>query len=154
MKQPEPTPQEKDIKLTIIGILSVAKINEQATKTKHKILVSNTCVFCLVSFFRTVGIKSTATADAEVKTTASSVDIDAESKSIIIIDKRITPSVPFPSTSISKVGITASIPPSGSFPPRTKREVEPTKYAPQPIITQNIVETIVPRLIALLSLMA
>ena len=154
IKQPETTPQEKDIKLTMIGIFNVAKINEHATKQKHKILVRVTCFLGLISFFITDGIKSTATADAEVKTTASKVDIEAESKSTIIIDSKIMPRVPFPKTCVSIVGIIESIPPSGSCPPKIKREVEPIKYAPQPITKQKIVETIVPLLIAVVSLIA
>jgi len=56
----------------------VAKMNEQATNARQRSLVRSICVSGLVYFFLTVGIRSTATADAEVRTTASSVDIDAE----------------------------------------------------------------------------
>ena len=40
IKQPDTIPHEKDIRLTIIGIFMVAKINEQATKARQSILVS------------------------------------------------------------------------------------------------------------------
>ena len=43
MKHPETIPQEKDIRLTIIGMLRVAKMNEQATNTKQRILVNSIC---------------------------------------------------------------------------------------------------------------
>ena len=114
MKQPETTPQENDIRLTIIGMLRVAKKKEQATKARQSSLVRSICVSGFVAFFLTAGIRSTATADADVSTTASRVDIDAESRRIIITASRIMPSVPPPSTSISIAGITESIPPAGS----------------------------------------
>ena len=89
-------------------------------KARQRILVSNICLLLGISFLLAAGIKSTATADAEVRTTASNVDIDAERRSIIMMARSITPNVPPPRTSISKVGITASIPPSGSVPPRIR----------------------------------
>ena len=154
IKQPETTPQEKDIRLTIIGIFCVAKMNEQATNAKQRILVKSICVSGFVSFFLTAGIRSTATADAEDNTTASRVDIDAERRRIMITAKRMIPAVPPPKTSINTAGITASTPPSGRTPPRMSLDVEPIRYAPQPIIMQNIVEIIVPRLIAAVSFIA
>ena len=154
IKHPETTPQEKDIRLTIIGIFCVAKINEQATNTRQRSLVKSICVSGFVSFFLTVGIRSTATADADVKTTASRVDIDAERRRVIITAKRIIPNVPPPKTSIKTAGIIESIPPSGSTPPKISLEVEPIRYAPQPMTTQKIVEIIVPRLIAAVSFTA
>lgn len=114
IKQPETTPQEKDIRLTIIGMFNVAKINEQATNVRQSILVSNICFLGSISFFLKAGIRSTATAEADVSTTASRVDIDAESKSIIIIARRINPKVPLDKTFINRAGMTESIPPSGS----------------------------------------
>ena len=39
IKQPETTPHEKDMRLTIIGIFCVAKINEQATNARQRSLV-------------------------------------------------------------------------------------------------------------------
>ena len=39
MKQPETRPQEKDIRLTMIGIFLVAKMKEHATNTRQRILV-------------------------------------------------------------------------------------------------------------------
>ena len=39
IKQPETIPQENDIRLTIIGMFCVAKMNEQATKARQRILV-------------------------------------------------------------------------------------------------------------------
>ena len=60
------------------------------------------------------GIRSTATAEAEVRTTASRVDMEAESRRIIMMAKRIIPKVPLPKTSISTEGIMESMPPSGS----------------------------------------
>ena len=144
MKQPETIPQEKDIRLTMIGIFCVAKIKEQATNARQRIRVRDICFFAGISFLLTAGIMSTATAEAEVKTTASRVDIDAESNKIIMIAKRIMPSVPFPRTSISTAGIMASIPPSGSVPLSIKRDVLPIKYAPHPITIQNLVEMMIP----------
>ena len=100
----------------------------------------------MIAFLLTAGIRSTATAEADVRTIASSVDIDAESKRIIITAKRIIPSVPPPSTSIKTAGITESIPPSGSLPPRMSLEAEPIRYAPQPITVQKMVEIMVDKL--------
>lgn len=154
IKHPETIPQENDIRLTIIGMFCVANINEQATKARHSILVRVICFFGEISFLLTAGIKSTATADADVSTTASSVDIDAERSNIIIIASKIIPNVPLPRTFIKSVGITASIPPSGNTPPRISLDVLPIKYAPQPITRQKIVEIIVPLFIAALSLIA
>ena len=79
---------------------------------------------------------------------------EAERSRIIITARRIMPSVPFPSTSISTVGMIESIPPAGSWPPRISLEVLPIKYAPQPITRQKIVEITVPRLIAAVSFTA
>ena len=154
IKQPETIPQENDIRLTMIGILRVANMNEQATKARQRILVRSICDFALFSFFLTAGIRSTATAEAEVRTTDSSVDIDAERRRIIMTARRMIPSVPPPSTFISNAGITASIPPSGRVPPRMRRDVLPMRYAPHPITRQNVVEMTVPRLMAAVSLMA
>ena len=39
MKQPETTPQEKDIKLTMMGMFWVAKMKEQATNARQNSLV-------------------------------------------------------------------------------------------------------------------
>ena len=102
----------------------------------------------------TAGIKSTLTAEAEVNTTDSRVDIDADKRSIIITASNIIPSVPLPKTLIRSVGIIASIPPSGRTPPKTNLDVLPIKYAPQPITKQKIVEITVPLFIAAVSLMA
>ena len=41
MKQPETIPQEKDIRLTMIGMLRVAKMKEQATNTRQRSLVKS-----------------------------------------------------------------------------------------------------------------
>jgi len=120
IKQPETTPQEKDIRLTIIGIFCVAKMKEQATNARQRNLVRIICFSGSVSFFLTAGIKSTATADADVNTTASKVDIEAERSRIIITAKRMMPAVPPPKTSIRTVGMTESIPPAGRTPPTAK----------------------------------
>ena len=127
MKQPETTPHEKDIRLTIIGIFCVAKMNEHATNARHKSLVRSIWVSESVSFLRSDGIRSTATAEAEVRTTACKVDIDAERSKIIITASRIIPNVPFPRTSMRSVGMTESIPPSGRTPPRTSLDVLPIR---------------------------
>mgnify|MGYP003296420620 CR=1 FL=1 len=82
------------------------------------------------------------------------VDIEAERRRIIINARRMIPRVPPPRTSISTAGITASIPPSGRTPPRISLDALPTRYAAQPIIKQNTVDTIVPLLIAAVSLIA
>ena len=146
MKHPDTRPQEKDIRLTMTGIFRVANKKEQATNARQRNLVSIIWASGLVSFFLTAGIRSTATAEAEVRTTASSVDMDAESSRIIITARRMMPRVPLPSTSISIAGMTESKPPSGSCPPSTSLEVLPMRYAPQPIMMQKVVEMIVPRL--------
>ena len=140
--------------MTMIGMFCVAKIKEQAIKARQSRRVNSICRFAGISLFLTAGIRSTATAEAEVSTTASSVDIEAESKRIIIMASRIIPSVPPLSTLIKTAGITESIPPSGSSPFRIKREVLPTRYAPQPMTMQKMVEITVPRLMAAVSLMA
>jgi len=127
IKQPETIPQEKDIRLTIIGMFCVAKIKEQATNTRQRSLVKSICDSGFVCFFLTAGIRSTATAHAEVKTTASSVAIDAERRRIIITAKRIIPAVPPPNTCINTVGITESTPPSGRTPPKTSLDVDPIR---------------------------
>ena len=129
-------------------------MKEHATNTRQRILVRLICFFWDNSFLLTVGIRSTATAEAEVSTTDSRVDMDAERRSIIITARRMIPAVPPPSTCISRVGITESIPPAGSVPPRMRRDVLPTRYAPQPITMQKMVEMTVPRLMAEVSLMA
>ena len=84
MKQPETIPQEKDMRLTMIGMSYVAKMKEQATKARQSTLVKVICFFAGTCFLLTAGIRSTATADAEVRTTASSVDIDAERSRTVI----------------------------------------------------------------------
>ena len=127
IKQPETTPHEKDIKLTINVMFCTAKKNEQATNNKQRNLVKSICVSGFVSFFLTAGIRSTATADAEVNTTEPSVDIDAERSKIIITAKRIMPAVPLPKTFIKTSGITESTPPAGSSLPRINLDVEPTR---------------------------
>ena len=114
MKQPDTTPQEKDIRLTMIGMFRVAKMKEHATNARQSTLVISIWVLGFVSFFLTEGIRSTAIAEAEVKTTASRVDMEAESNKIMITANRMMPKVPLPNTSIRTVGITASMPPSGS----------------------------------------
>ena len=40
IKHPDTIPQEKDIRLTIIGIFCVANMNEHATKIRQRILVT------------------------------------------------------------------------------------------------------------------
>ena len=70
IKQPETTPQEKDIKLTMMGMFCVAKMKEQATKPRQKSLVSSIWESGAAAFLVMVGIKSTATVEAEVRTTA------------------------------------------------------------------------------------
>ena len=45
MKHPETIPQEKDMRLTMIGMFCVAKIKEQAIKARQRILVSSICFF-------------------------------------------------------------------------------------------------------------
>lgn len=41
IKQPETIPQEKDIKLTMMGMFCVAKIKEQAIKVRQRTLVKS-----------------------------------------------------------------------------------------------------------------
>ena len=127
MKQPETRPHENDIRLTIMGILRVAKMNEQATNTRQRTLVRTICDSGLIFFFVTEGIRSTATAEAEVRTTDSRVDIEAERRRIIITARRTMPSVPPPKTCIRTVGITESTPPSGRTLPRISLDVEPIR---------------------------
>ena len=105
----------------------VAKINEQATNARQRNLVKSICVSGFVSFFLTAGMRSTATADAEVKTTASKVDIDAERRRIIITARRIIPAVPPPKTFIKTVGITESTPPAGRAFPKISLDVDPIR---------------------------
>ena len=154
IKHPETTPQENDIKLTIIGIFCVAKMNEQATNARQKRRVINIWFSLLNDFPLSAGMKSTATADADVKTTDWSVDIDAERSNTIIIASNIKPKLPPPNTFINSVGITESIPPSGSVPSKTSLEVLPIKYAPHPITVLKIVDMTVPLLIAAVSFIA
>ena len=45
-----------------------------------------------------------------------------------------------PKAVISVCGITLSTPPAGNTLPKTSLESEPTKYAPQPMISANTVE--------------
>ena len=71
IKQPETIPQEKDIRLTMIGIFCVAKMNEQAINTRQSILVRSICLSDFIFFLLTAGIKSTATADEDARTTDS-----------------------------------------------------------------------------------
>ena len=63
------------MRLTMIGMFCVAKMKEQATNTRHKRRVSSICASGLISFLLTVGIRSTDTAEAEVSTTATNVDM-------------------------------------------------------------------------------
>ena len=114
MKQPETIPQEKDMRLTIIGMFCVANTKEHTINARQKSLVRSICFFAGISFLQTEGIRSTATAEAEVRTTASSVDMDAARRSTMIRARRITPNVLLPRTLSRTAGITASIPPSGS----------------------------------------
>ena len=57
----------------------------------------------------------------------SRVDMEADRSSTMIMARRTRPSLPLPRTSISSVGITASMPPAGSCPPRINLEVEPIR---------------------------
>ena len=99
------------------------------------------------------GRRSTATAEAEVRTTASSVDIEAERRSTMITaNKAIVRLLP-ERVAIRTSGITESRPPAGNSG-RISLDVLPIVYAPQPMIRQNSVEITVARLIAALSFIA
>ena len=71
----------------MIGMFRVAKTKEQPTNARQKSLVRSICVSGLVAFLRTAGIRSTATAEADVRTTDWSVDFERINHTITLTDR-------------------------------------------------------------------
>ena len=96
-------------------------------KTTTNTRIRESCFLSLIFFTMLPFTKSRVSVELEVSTREESVDIDAESNKIIITSRRIIPNVPPPRTSIRTAGITESMPPSGSVPPRISLEVLPIR---------------------------
>jgi hypothetical protein len=131
---------------TIIEKLKSAKIRDRAINKKQRSLVIIICFLGSSSLpLPNAPKRSTLIAVDDVSTIEESVDIEEERTQRRIMLRRIFPRTEDEKAALSIVGTTLSYPPAisgapASFALMKNLPREPAKYAPHPIIMQNIVE--------------